>query len=259
MKTLLLAPMLVAVAAANPIAVYPTIKIAENCVVTVGEKEAWVVCEVTYRQGNAGGGIDPGQMVIQVPVFVPEGTDKAALPGMIKARLETKADGVLEPQSYGEPLDAIELWRVETKDVDQKHIDKARLRPSEDPFAPNAGLEYRPPVLPMSLLKAFGGTRLVDAGFSIPPSPDREFTIKVTYTQPLHEGRFVYLPQFEDGARQRDEAKFKIIIAPEGETEVKPSGVGAEGKVKNDGKIVYMPEHGVPIAVDVVGKGDSRP
>lgn len=256
MKALILAAAAVAVASANPIAIPATTKIGENCIVTLTGKEARVACEVTYHHTPADPRLDPGQMVVEVPVFVPAGTKKERLSEMLKVRLETEKDGVIEPQSYGDPTAGIQFRRF--AGIDRNTIDKLFEQASESRGKQTEG-KLRPYEMPLDHFKCFKGMMLVDAAFSIPTPTTREFTIKVTYTQPIHEGRFVYLPQFEDGFRRREKADFKIVMVPEGATKLKSSDGIAGGKVEADGRITFLPQHGTPISIEVDGSGDKQP
>ncbi len=250
MNALILAAATVAVASANPIALPATTKIGENCIVTLTGKEARVACEVTYHHTPGDPRIDPGQMVVEVPVFVPAGTKKEQLSEMLKVRLETEKYGVIEPQSYGDPTAGIQFQRF--AGIDRNTIDKLfEQAQTEGKLLPHE--------LPLDHFKCFKGMMLVDAAFSIPTPTTREFTIKVTYTQPIHEGRFVYLPQFEDGLRHREKADFKIVMVPEGATKLKSSDGIAGGKAEADGKITFLPQHGTPISIEVEGSGDKQP
>ncbi len=157
---------------ANPIAPPPLEKISEHCVVAVDESRGYVSCAVRYRS--------PGvfdSVVIKVPFFV-----------------DPKYDVARDSIEYGKAHDLLKeatAFRLEVEGV--VYTPKwLALEPVEE----KDRLDKRP----MWICR-----------FYVPwPGDLREFDVVVNYRQELIEGRFLYLPLFEEGAKRRNPEDFKF-------------------------------------------------
>lgn len=60
------------------------------------------------------------------------------------------------------------------------------------------------------------GTKCLAFGFSLPPPIAKEFPLTVRYSQPLIDGVFYYLPQFEHAQTEIEQTKLSILATPAG-------------------------------------------
>jgi len=99
--------------------------------------------------------------------------------------------------------------------------------------------------------KAPAGTKLVDCVFIFNNPPAAAFAIVASYQQPVHNRRFHYYPQFEDGARPRDSKSFSVTCIPSGDTEMELISKKTTSDRVLATRISIVPEHGKMITIAV--------
>jgi hypothetical protein len=99
--------------------------------------------------------------------------------------------------------------------------------------------------------KAPPGTRLVICVFSFPKPPSSNFSLVVSYQQPLQDGKFYYLPLFEKGEQPKDLKEFTLSAFPIGNSVLKLIEPNKPDSRELATRITVTPKHDQMIAIEL--------